>query len=83
MSMNKNKQDKISYEAEADIVRVELSKKDIQYAKEVGPLVVHMSKDHAPVYLEILDATRFLTMLKGLLPKERQAEVADATGAPA
>lgn len=75
--MNSN----ISYEAEADVVRVELSKKDISHAKEVGPVVVHFSKENSPVYLEILDATKFLKIVKGLLPKDKIHEVMETVGA--
>lgn len=71
---------KISYEIEADVVRVELSKKDISHAKEMGPVVVHMSSDNTPVYMEILEATRFLKLIRGLLPKEKQAEIAGVPG---
>ncbi len=79
--MNKEKNPSISYEAEADVVRIELSKKDISHAKEVGSIVVHMNKDNTPVYLEILDATRFLKIVKGLLPKEKIHEVMETVGA--
>lgn len=53
-----NKQ-KISYEPEADVLRVEVSKQPIDYAKEIGNFVVHFSKDDQPVYLEILEAAKF------------------------
>lgn len=59
--MKKNKKLKIDYEPEADILRVEASSKPIEYATEVGNVVVHFGTDDKPVYVEILDATNFLT----------------------
>lgn len=56
--MKKNK--KISYEKEADILRVELSHSAIDYAEEFGPFVIHFSKRRMPVYVELLEASRFL-----------------------
>jgi len=79
--MSRMRQGKISYEPEADIVRVEVSKKNIDHATEVGPVIVHMGEGHTPVYLEILDATRFLKMVKRFLPKDKQAEIAGVPGA--
>ena len=50
---------KVSYEPEADILRVEVSGKPIDYAKEIGNFVVHFSKEGIPVYMEILEASKF------------------------
>lgn len=49
----------ISYEPEADVVRIELSSKPIEYAREMGNVIVHFSPDNVPVYLEILEASKF------------------------
>ena len=51
---------KISYEKEADVLRVEIGKSPIDYAQEFGPLIVHFSKRGLPVYVEILEASKFL-----------------------
>jgi uncharacterized protein YuzE len=50
---------KISYEPEADILRVEVSDKPIDYAREIGNFVVHFSPEGLPVYVEILQASKF------------------------
>jgi hypothetical protein len=50
---------KISYEPEADVLRVEVANLPIDYAKEIGNFVVHFSKDGLPVYVEILKASKF------------------------
>lgn len=51
---------KITYEPEADVLRIEVSRGTIDYASEVGNVVVHFSKLGLPLYLEILEATKFL-----------------------
>ncbi len=50
---------KISYEPEADVLRFEVTDKPIDYAKEMGNLVIHFSKEGLPVYVEVLEATKF------------------------
>ena len=56
----KSEKKKISYEPEADVLRIEVAKGTIDYASEVGNVVVHFSKKGMPLYLEILEATKFL-----------------------
>jgi uncharacterized protein YuzE len=52
---------KISYDKDADVLSWELSKVgDIDYASEMGDVVVHFTKDNKPVYLEVLNASKFL-----------------------
>ena len=59
--MKKNNQKiKMSYESEADVLRIEIGKRPIDYATEVGNMVVHFDKNGIPVYFEILEATGFL-----------------------
>lgn len=52
---------RMKYDPEVDILLVEVSKRSIDYAEEMGPVIVHFSKRHKPVALEILDASRFVT----------------------
>lgn len=58
--MKKRETKKISYEKEADILRVELVRSPIDYAQEMGPFVIHFSKRGVPVYVEVLNASQFL-----------------------
>ncbi|MBA7707132.1 hypothetical protein ES703_115997 [subsurface metagenome] len=51
---------KISYDREEDILMYELSDEPIDYAEEVGPIIVHFTKGGKMVLLEILDASEFL-----------------------
>lgn len=68
---------KISYEPEADVLRFELSSRAIiDYARELGNVVVHFTKDHVPVYLEILEARQFLKGVGKVMPREAVLELA-------
>ncbi len=51
---------KISYNREQDILMYEISDEPIDYAEEVGNIIVHFTKEGRPVLLEILDASEFL-----------------------
>lgn len=48
------------YDPDADILAIEISKEPFDYAEEVGDFVVHFTKKGKPVYVEILNAHRFL-----------------------
>ena len=63
---------KISYNREQDILLYEFSEEQIGYAEEVGPIIVHFTKDKKPVLLKILDARDFLaeTMKVTMTSKE-------------
>lgn len=52
---------KIKYNKEDDVLIVETAPGQIDYAEEMGPLIVHFTKDDKPVVLEILDASDFLS----------------------
>ena len=52
---------KISYNRDQDILMYEVSEETIDYAEEVGPIIVHFTKEAKPVLLEILDASEFLS----------------------
>lgn len=58
--MKINPKYKVNYEPEADVMSWEISTRPIDYAEEAGSFIVHYSKDHIPVLVEILDASRFL-----------------------
>lgn len=66
---NKDKA-KISYEPEADVLMWEITNKPIDYAKEIGDVVVHFTKNNMPVLIEILEASKFLAKAKNLIKKE-------------
>ncbi|MFQ6083943.1 MAG: DUF2283 domain-containing protein [Candidatus Aminicenantia bacterium] len=75
----KNKKTKISYDPEGDVLRIEISKKPIEYAMEIGNIIVHFSPKDLPVYLEILEAKKFLLQSKRILEKAGVPEFAGKT----
>ena len=58
---------KMSYEPEADVLRIETDRRPIDHATEIGNVVVHFSAEGIPAYFEILEATRFLKRASTLL----------------
>ncbi|MDA2936175.1 DUF2283 domain-containing protein [Patescibacteria group bacterium AH-259-L05] len=65
--MKKKNKIKISYEPEADVLMWEITDKPIDFAKEIGNIVIHFTKDNVPVLIEILEATKFLSKTKTLV----------------
>jgi uncharacterized protein YuzE len=59
---------KVKYSPEEDILIYEVSKAAIDYAEEVGDIIVHYSKRRKPVLLEILNASEFLTQAMAKVP---------------
>ena len=67
--MGRNKKTLFNYDPEADILSWEITGRPIEYAKEIGNVVIHFSKNHSPVLIEILEATKLLTSALGILEK--------------
>jgi len=66
---------KFDYEKDDDVMNIWLSKNKIDYAEQSGDIIVHFSRDNEPVYIEILDASRFLKAQSKVLPKELKEAV--------
>jgi uncharacterized protein YuzE len=56
----REKQPKISYEPEADVLRIEIKKGKLYDTIELGNFVIHLDKNLKPLYMEILKAKEFL-----------------------
>lgn len=63
---------KMSYEPEADVLAWEIGKQSIDYAEEIGNVVVHFSKKNTPVLMEILEASKFLSKAKKLVRSQNE-----------
>jgi len=51
----------IEYDPESDVLRWEITKTaPIDHASEMGNVVIHLTKDHLPVLVEVLEASQFL-----------------------
>ena len=73
---------RISYEKEADVLRIELGKSAIDYATELGPLIVHFNKKGLPVYVEILEASKFLRETEKAFSREGMFALPRLRGTP-
>jgi len=60
---------KYSYDKESDILAITVSQKPFDYAEEMGDFIVHFNKNNKPVYVEILNASKFITNAATILPK--------------
>ncbi|MGC8981522.1 MAG: DUF2283 domain-containing protein [Minisyncoccia bacterium] len=56
----KTKKLKISYEPEADVLRIEIRKGKFYDTIELGNFIIHLDKNLKPLYMEILKAKDFL-----------------------
>jgi len=65
------RQDRISYEPEADVLAWELSDRPIDFAEEMGNIIVHFTKNNAPVLIEILEASKFLAKAESIVQNKR------------
>lgn len=59
-----------TYEAEDDVLNIWLSKKPIDFAEQSGDIIVHFTENNEPVYIEILDASKFLKQAATKLPRK-------------
>ncbi len=48
------------YDPESNIISWEVAKGKISHAKELGNLIIHVSKSGKPILIEILDASSFI-----------------------
>ena len=70
---------KISYEPEADVLMWEIANKPIDYAKEIGNVVVHFTKNNIPVLIEVLEASKFLARTKSLIEGKSSVSIKKST----
>lgn len=52
---------RIKYEPEDDVLNIWLAEKRIDDTEDIDGVIIHYTKKHEPVYIEILDASRFLS----------------------
>jgi len=52
---------KVSYDRDSDVMLIQVSDAKVDYAEEMGPIIVHFTKDGKPVLLEILDASEVIS----------------------
>jgi len=52
---------KMSYNRESDVLLIQVSEEKIDYAEEMGPIIIHFTKEGKPVLLEVLDASEVIS----------------------
>lgn len=66
---------KYSYDPESNILAIKITNKSYDYAEEMGDFVVHFDKKNKPVYIEILNANKFIKKAVNILPKSSIKEL--------
>lgn len=66
---------KYKYDPEADVLSISISKKPFDYAEEMGDFIVHFDNKNNPVYVEILNANKFIRNVTTVLPKSTQRDI--------
>ena len=59
------------YDPEADVLSWEIVDAPIAYASEMGDMIVHFTKNHEPVYIEVLRAKDFMKTAEGVVGMKR------------
>ena len=67
---------KYKYDSESDVLSVFLSARPYLYASEMGDVIVHFDKKDKPVYMEFLNASRFVKKAGSTFPKSLKIEIA-------
>lgn len=66
---------RIGYDRDADVLMIEISDDDVDYAEEASPMIIHFSKNGKPVLIEILDASEFLAEITKISMKAKSKEL--------
>jgi uncharacterized protein YuzE len=66
---------RIRYSRDEDILIIEFSDEKIDYAEEMGPIIVHFTEDGKPVMLEILDASEFIAEISKIAMRAKEEPI--------
>lgn len=66
---------KYNYDSESNILSIAISDQPFDYAEQTGDFIVHFDKKNKPVYIEILNANKFLKKAVTVLPKRTQKTI--------
>jgi uncharacterized protein YuzE len=66
---------RIRYSRDEDILIIEFSDENIDYAEEMGPIIVHFTEDGKPVILEILDASEFIAEISKIAMRAKDEPI--------
>ncbi len=62
-----NKLPQLKYEPEADVLSWEVSDAPIEYASEIGDMIVHFTTENRPVFIEVLRSKDFIKKAERLV----------------
>jgi len=63
---------KVSYNRESDVLLIQVSEAKVDHAEEMGPIIVHFTKDGKPILLEILDASEVISEIAKIGMKTKE-----------
>jgi uncharacterized protein YuzE len=66
---------RIRYSRDEDMLIIEFSDEKIDYAEEMGPIIVHFTEDGKPVMLEILDASEFIAEISKIAMRAKDEPI--------
>jgi len=64
---------KASYDRSTDALLVHVGSGKVDYAEEMGPFVIHLTKRGKPLLIEILDASEVLSNLTKVTMRSKKA----------
>ncbi len=65
---------KIRYDEESDVLTILVSESGkLSHAEEVGDVVVHLARDGKPLFLEVLNASKNVSLMVQALAKKKVA----------
>jgi uncharacterized protein YuzE len=65
---------KLKYDSEADVLSIVVKESGkLSHAEEMGDIVVHLSKNGEPLFLELLNASRNVPLMVQALAKKEVA----------
>jgi len=71
---------KVSYDRESDVLLIFVSEDKVDYAEEVGPIIVHFTERGKPVLLEILDASEVIAEITKIGMKTKKPTPVELPG---
>lgn len=57
------------YDPESNILRVDIAKGRVDHVIEAGTFLIHVNKQRAPLFIEILDGGSFIGQMQSIKPE--------------
>ncbi|MBI3333728.1 MAG: DUF2283 domain-containing protein [Candidatus Omnitrophica bacterium] len=66
---------RIGYDRKKDILLLEVSRKPVDHAEEMGQFIIHFSKQNHPVLIEVMDASDFISAATKVTARAKAEEL--------